>query len=90
MNLTTLSIESLYQLNAPMRRKLDARQPLSVDEAALHETICAEVLIRLDAQRLADRNERDARLSQRYHRPACEIALDEAASLNGFYSGVEA
>ena len=91
MNLTTLTIETLYQLNAPMRAKLDSRIPLSVEEQELHSAICSEVLARLDALSLHDRQERDERLAERYHRrPACEISQDEAAGLNTFYSGVEA
>ncbi len=90
MNLITLSIENLYELNAPMRRKLDAGQPLTADEQALHDTICAEVLIRLEALRLRDRQERDERLAERYQRrPAMESTPDETAGLNTFYSGID-
>ncbi len=89
MNLTTLTIETLYQLNAPMRAKLDARQSLTVEEQDLHEAICSEVLARLDALRQHDRQERDERLTARYTRPATLCTPDETAGLNGFYSGVE-
>ena len=91
MNLTTLSLLDLYELNLPLRAKLDARLPLSVEEQELHSAICSEVLARLDALRQHDRQERDERLAERYQRrPACEISQDEAASLNTFYSGVDA
>lgn len=89
MNLTAMTIEQIYTVNAPLRANLDARIPLSTDEQELHSCICAEVMSRLDSLRIADRNERDARLAARYTRPACEISQDEAAGLNGFYSGVE-
>ena len=89
MNLTTLTIETLYQLNVPMRAKLDSRIPLSIEEQELHSAICSEVLARLDALRQHDRQERDERLTSRYTRPALECTPDETAGLNGFYSGVE-
>ena len=66
MNITGMTIIELYELNAPMRSKLDAHIPLSTDEAALHEAICAEVLARLDAQQWRDRADRDALLENRY------------------------
>lgn len=66
MNLTTLSLLDLYELNLPLRAKLDARQPLSTDEQALHEAICAEALARLESQQWRDRQERDALLENRY------------------------
>ena len=66
MNLTTLSLLELFELNLPLRAKLDARQPLTADEQALHEAICAEALARLDAQRWRDRQERDELLENRY------------------------
>ncbi len=66
MNLTTLTIETLYQLNAPMRAKLDARLPLSVEEQDLHDAICSEVLARLDALRQHDVAERDELMAKRY------------------------
>ncbi len=66
MNLTTLTIETLYQLNAPMRCKLDTGRELSTDEQDLHEAICAEVLARLEALRQHDRQERDERMAARY------------------------
>ena len=66
MNLTTMTIEELYTLNQPLRAKLDSRQPLTADEQELHSCICSEVLARMDAQRQADRSERDARLTVRY------------------------
>ena len=66
MNITGLSIIELYELNAPMRKKLDAGQLLSIDEQALHDAICAEVLARLESQQWRDRAERDALLENRY------------------------
>lgn len=66
MNLTTLSLLELFELNLPLRAKLDARQPLSTEEQMLHEAICSEALARLDAQRWRDRQERDELLENRY------------------------
>ncbi len=90
MNITTLSVEELYTLNQPLRAKLDSRQLLTIEEMDLHEAICAEVLARLDAQRLAERIERDERLAERYqHRPAQTSTSEETSGLNTFYSGID-
>jgi hypothetical protein len=65
MNLTILSIEALYTLNAPLRAKLDAREPLTADEQELHSCICSEVLARMDALRQHDVAERDELMARR-------------------------
>jgi len=65
MNLTELTVQQLYEVNEPMRYKLDRQQPLTADEQSLHEAICSEVLARLGALRQSDRDERDELLARR-------------------------
>ena len=64
-NLTELTPSQLLDLNAPIRAKLDARQPLTDEEQQLHSAICEEVLRQMDALRQSDRDERDALMAKR-------------------------
>ena len=62
-NLTNLTPEQLYQLNLPIRAKLDARQDITEEESNLHFAICLEVSRRMETlrkQELAERAERFA------------------------------
>ena len=65
-NLTELTVQQLYEVNEPMRYKLDRSLPLTADEQELHSCICSEVLARLGALRQSDRDERDAILAECY------------------------
>lgn len=90
-NLSDMTPEQLLDLVAPLVQKINQRIPLTEAEAAQHAAILDEAFKKLAAQRSRDVQERDELMARRnYRRPACEISQDEAASLNTFYSGVEA
>ena len=61
-----LSIEELFQVNAPLLRKILDGQALTAEEQALHEAILNEAQRRLTSLEQSDRAERDARLTERY------------------------
>ena len=91
MDLSALTPDQLLGLAAPLVQKINCRIPLTQDEAEQHAAILDEAFKKLAAQRSRDVAERDELMVRRnYRRPACEISQDEAASLNTFYSGVEA
>jgi len=80
--LSDMTPEQLLDLAAPLVAKINQRIPLTQDEAEQHAAILDEAFKKLAAQR--------SRARRNHRRPACEISQDEAASLNTFYSGVEA
>ncbi len=89
--LSDMTPKQLLDLAAPLVQKINCRIPLTQDEAEQYAAILAEAFKKLAAQRSRDVAERDELMARRnYRRPACEISQDEAASLNTFYSGVEA
>ncbi len=60
-----LSIEELFQINAPLLRKILDGQPLTAEERTLHESILDEAQRRLTSLEQADRAERDELMAQR-------------------------
>ena len=50
-SLSDMTPEQLYQLNLPLRTKLDTRQEMTQEESDLHFAICLEVSRRMEAQR---------------------------------------
>ena len=63
-NLNEMTPDELYTLNAPIRAKLDAHQPLTDEEQQLHSAICAEVLRQMDALRASELAERAERMAE--------------------------
>ncbi len=62
-NLSNLTPEELYQLNLPLRHKLDTRQEMTQEESDLHFAICLEVSRRMEAMRKQELAERAQRFA---------------------------